>query len=611
MCGLAGALFPSSGNPSGVVAGMTDYMHRRGPDATGHWYDESAGIALGHRRLSIIDLDPRSNQPLRSGDGRYLIIFNGEIYNYRALRGEMEQAGVSFQTQGDAEVILELYARRGVAVFKMLRGMFALAIWDTQKQTLLLARDPYGIKPLYYARSAHGTLFASQVKALMATGVVSRASDLAGVAGFFLWGSVPEPHTLYGDVRPVPAGSYMFCDASGPAAPVIYADLPSLWRRQETYDGDIAERVRGAIADSLDAHLVADVPVAVFLSGGVDSGVVAGLMAERRQALVGITIRFDEFSGSGEDETPRARQLAQYYGIESVVRTVTAAEFVQDIPAILGAMDQPSIDGVNTWFASKAVAERGFKVVLSGVGGDELFCGYSSFRDVPRFHAVGRQLQRLGSFGQITDLVLGVAARQMGKPKLASFRKFAGSFEGSYLLRRAVMMPDEVQSLMGEDAAIEGLQNLLVELANTSPSAGFDTVLPSARVAAMESVQYLRNQLLRDSDWASMAHSLELRTPFVDWKLAQSLAPYTGAFEGGRGKQLLANTPVRPLPSEIVNHPKTGFGLPMAKWLSQGYSGGYKVPATMLTPWARQWAWAIAEEFGFSAAAGQVRPEAA
>jgi asparagine synthase (glutamine-hydrolysing) len=611
MCGLAGAFFPSSGNPAVVVAGMTDYLRRRGPDAAGHWADEATGIALGHRRLSIIDLDPRSNQPLRSGDGRYLIIFNGEIYNYRALRGDLERAGVSFRTQGDAEVILELYARRGVAVFQMLRGMFALAIWDTQTRTLLLARDPYGIKPLYYARSAHGTLFASQVKALMATGVVSRASDPAGVAGFFLWGSVPEPHTLYSDVRPVPAGAYMMCTAAGPAAPVVYADLAALWRTQQANDSDIAERVRGAIADSLDAHLVADVPVAVFLSGGVDSGVVAGLMAERRQAPVGITIRFDEFSGSGEDETPRARQLAQYYGIESVVRTVTAAEFVQDIPAILGAMDQPSIDGVNTWFASKAVAERGFKVVLSGVGGDELFCGYSSFRDVPRFHAVGRQLQRLGSFGQITDKVLGVAARQMGKPKLASFRKFSGSFEGAYLLRRAVMMPDEVQNLMGEEAALEGLQSLLAEQAGASTAAGFEDVLPSARVAAMESVQYLRNQLLRDSDWASMAHSLELRTPFVDWKLAQNLAPHTAAFEAGRGKQLLANSPIRPLPGDIVNHPKTGFGLPMAKWLSQHRGGGSEVPATMRAPWARQWAWAIAEEFGFSGAVGHVRPQAA
>ena len=249
----------------------------------------------------------------------------------------------------------------------------------------------------------------------------------------------------------------MICCAGGPTEPVVYADLPSLWRVQETDESEVAERVRRAIGDSLDAHLVADVPVAVFLSGGVDSGVVAGLMAERQRALVGVTIRFDEFSGGGEDETPRAQQLARHYGIESIVRTVTASEFVADIPAILGAMDQPSIDGVNTWFASKAVAERGFKVVLSGVGGDELFCGYSSFRDVPRFHAVGRQLQRLGSLGQITDLVLGVAARQMGKPKLASFRKFASSFEGSYLLRRAVMMPDEVQRLMGGDAAIEGL----------------------------------------------------------------------------------------------------------------------------------------------------------
>jgi asparagine synthase (glutamine-hydrolysing) len=611
MCGLAGALFPSSGDPVAAVAVMTDYMRLRGPDAAGHWADQTTGIALGHRRLSIIDLDPRSDQPLRSGDGRYLIIFNGEIYNYRALRSEMERAGVSFRTQGDAEVILELYARRGVEVFQLLRGMFALAIWDTQTRTLLLARDPYGIKPLYYAHSAHGTLFASQVKALMVTGVVSKASDLAGVAGFFLWGSVPEPHTIYADVRPVPAGAYMMCSATGPATPVVYANLASVWRTQAANAGDVAERVRSAIGDSLDAHLVADVPVAVFLSGGVDSGAIAGLMAERRQKLVGITIRFDEFSGSGEDETPRAQQLAQYYGIESRIRTVTGTEFAGDIPAILGAMDQPSIDGVNTWFASKAVAEQGFKVVLSGVGGDELFCGYSSFRDVPRIHSVGRQLQRLGPFGQMTDLVLGVAARRMGKPKLASFRKFAGSFDGSYLLRRAVMMPDEVQQIMGDEAGVEGLRQLLEQQSTTLVDSSFDGVLPGARVAALESVQFLRNQLLRDSDWASMAHSLELRTPLVDWRLSQQLAPYTAAFGGGQGKRLLANAPRKPLPSAIVEHRKTGFGLPMTKWLSQHWDSGEDLPATMQAPWARRWAWAIAEEFGFADALSQSRPVAA
>jgi asparagine synthase (glutamine-hydrolysing) len=199
----------------------------------------------------------------------------------------------------------------------------------------------------------------------------------------------------------------------------------------------------------------------------------------------------------------------------------------------------------------------------------------------------------------------------MGKPKLASFRMFAGSFDGSYLLRRAVMMPDEVQHIMGDEAGTEGLRQLLEQQSTTSVDSSFDGVLPSARVAALESVQFLRNQLLRDSDWASMAHSLELRTPLVDWRLSQQLAPYTAAFGGGQGKRLLANAPAKPLPSAIVEHRKTGFGLPMTKWLSQHWDSGEDLPATMQAPWARRWAWAIAEEFGFAAALSQSRPVAA
>jgi asparagine synthase (glutamine-hydrolysing) len=575
---------------------MSARMKKRGPDSEGAWFDERAGLVLGHRRLSIIDVDPRSDQPMASSDGRYVIVFNGEIYNYRELRAPLLEKGINFRTEGDAEVILELFRSKGAAALAMLRGMFALAIWDIETRKLFLARDPYGIKPLYVARGSRGTLFASQVKALLETGEVSRAADPSGVAGFYLWGSVPEPFTIYRDIQSVPAGSYMVVDDKGAGAAMRYADVGSAWRPAAKREGDIAEYVRGALADSVRAHLVSDVPVAVLLSGGIDSSAIAGLMAEQGQAIEGITVSFDEFAGRHEDEGPRARAIADFYGIESIVRRVDRAEFERDLPAILDAMDQPSVDGVNTWFASKAVAERGYKVVLSGVGGDEIFSGYDTFRTVPQLHRAARFLPRGRALRGIAGALSYIGARLLDQPKLADMASLAGDFEGAYLLRRGLIMPGELGQVMDGDAAREGLERL----AAAAPMAEQGALPAIAHVAALESTCYLRNQLLRDSDWASMAHSLELRTPLIDWQLLQRLGPHVGEIAAAGGKALLANAPRKSLPAEVISAKKTGFGLPMEAWLGDRLPLRTALPRSMRTRWARHWAAIVAEEFGFA-----------
>jgi len=338
---------------------MCQRMRKRGPDAKGEWQDAQSGIFLGHRRLSIIDLDARANQPMVSHDGRLVIVFNGEIYNYRELRAGLEAQGVRFRTTSDTEVILELFRRDGTGALPQLRGMFAIVIWDTQQRSLMVARDPYGIKPLYVARTAQGTLFASQVKALLATGLVSKAREPAGFAGFYIWGSVPEPFTTYQDIVPVPAGSWLSITEKGASVPVTYANVEAAWERPQPISG-LSLHVRQAVMDSVRAHLVADVPVGVLLSGGVDSGAIAAAMMELGQPAEGITIAFSEFAGREQDEVPRAQQIAAYYGMRHSVRRVGRDEFLSDTGDILDAMDQPSIDGVNTWFAAKAVAERGY-----------------------------------------------------------------------------------------------------------------------------------------------------------------------------------------------------------------------------------------------------------
>ena len=600
MCGIAG-LVSTPGLPDvsvhQAVRQMTTCMSRRGPDAEGLW--ASDGVVLGHRRLAILDLDARANQPMISADGRYAIVFNGEIYNFRQLRRELEADGVAFRTTSDTEVLLGLFAREGEKMLPRLRGMFAFAIWDTQSHGLFLARDPYGIKPLYYSRTTRGLVFASQVKALRASGVVVAEPEPAGRVGFYLWGSVPEPWTLYRNVFALPAGHYLRVRAGVPDSAVCWHDIRNHWQgeERETSARELQERVRQAVTDSVRAHLVADVPVSVFLSGGIDSGIIAGLASELGASVEGITVGFDEFSGQRDDEVPVARTVSAHYGLRHHVRMISRAEFEQDIPRIRDAMDQPSIDGVNTWFASKAAAERGYKVVLSGVGGDELFCGYSSFQQIPRHAAVGRLLVSIPGARALARESCAAFARWRSQPKLAGIPEFWGTLDGVYFLRRGLFLPSELPALLGADMAREGLARLGGFPPGMTPANARNG---AAAVGLLESTHYLRNQLLRDSDWASMGHSLELRTPLVDAKLLETLGPFVSAFVGGAGKAMLAQSTKKALPDLVMNRAKTGFSLPMAAWLSdatQKRAGSTPhLPTTAGTPWARRWAASVFAE---------------
>jgi asparagine synthase (glutamine-hydrolysing) len=604
MCGIAGFIFAWNATEASAldaVRRMTARMSRRGPDAEGLW--TSAGVVLGHRRLAILDLDVRANQPMVSADGRYAIVFNGEIYNFRELCQELEADGIVFCTTSDTEVLLTLFAREGERMLPRLRGMFAFAIWDTQSRELFLARDPYGIKPLYYTRTKDGLLFASQVKALLASGLVSLEREPAGLAGFYLWGSVPEPWTVFRDVFALPAGHWLRVRDGVADAPVCWHDIRWHWREQASGRGsnqltaqELREQVQQALTDSVRAHLVADVPVSVFLSGGIDSGAIAGLASELGTNVEGITIGFEDLAGRHEDEAPVAAAIAAYYGLPHHVRMVSRSEFEQDIPRILDAMDQPSIDGVNTWFASKAAVERGYKVTLSGVGGDELFCGYSSFRQIPRTAALGRAIAAIPGARALLGAPCAYLAKSRSQPKLSGVPAFMGSLEGVYFLNRGLFLPEELPVLLGADVAREGL----VRLGGSPPGmTQSDARDGAATVGLLESTFYLRNQLLRDSDWASMGHSLELRTPLVDANLLESLGTFVSGFAGGVGKAMLARSPGKSLPESVVNRPKTGFSVPIAKWLSEATDqrawADLPLLAAPRTPWARLWARVVVE----------------
>ncbi|HSP34009.1 MAG TPA: asparagine synthase (glutamine-hydrolyzing), partial [Thermoanaerobaculia bacterium] len=548
-------------------------MRLRGPDAGDSWMSGDGRVGLGHRRLAIIDLSPGGAQPMQRGANA--ITFNGEIYNYAELRADLEKRGVVFTSHSDTEVLLRMYETEGEAMLPRLRGMFAFAIWDGARNRLFLARDPYGIKPLYYADDGKTCRIASQVKALIAGGHIAKQFDPAGAAGFFLRGTVQEPFTMYRAVRALPAGSYSFVNERGATEPVQYFSIAKTLRdavdRDEHFtDDERRELVHDAVLESVRYHMVADVPVGAFLSAGIDSSAVVAFARESGAAdLQTMTLRFEEYRGRDNDEAPLAHMVAEQYGVRHTIQELSRDEFLRNMPLVFEAMDQPSVDGLNSYFISKAAHDMGLKVAMSGAGGDELFGGYTSFRDIPRWMPVTSVLARVPKLGDAVVAVNSALAKRSRhvSPKMGEIVRYGSSYPGAYFVKRGRFLTSELYDILGREIAYEGLRRLdMLRMMQNAVTP--DPQTPFARVAALESSFYLRNQILRDMDWASMAHSLEVRVPLVDAHLLQRIAPAL-VTRRERGKKILAEAPRPPLPDEVRNRRKTGFTLPMKEWLRE------------------------------------------
>jgi asparagine synthase (glutamine-hydrolysing) len=509
---------------------------------------------------------------MRSADGGLALVFNGEIYNYLELRRELEAAGCRFQSHSDTEVLLHLYQREGRDMTRRLRGMYAFALWDADRQGLLLARDPLGIKPLYWADDGKTLRVASQVKALLAGGRIPTTPDAAGHVGFFLWGHVPEPHTFYRAIRSLPAGSTLWAGADG------RRELKSFCTVSETLAAAEGRSARGRLAppelaatlrDSVAHHLISDVPVGVFLSAGRDSTTLAALAAEQGGGLRTVTLGFEEYKGREDDETQLAERVARQYGAQHQTIWVSQSDFKAEVGRIFEAMDLPTVDGVNTYFVSLAANRAGLKVALSGLGGDELFGGYPSFEDIPRVTRLLRFFPLARILGRGFRWVSAPVLKQFTSPKYAGLLEYGGNYAGAYLLRRGMYMPWELPELLDPDLVREGWNELQTFARLDSITAGLHS--PRTKVTALEMTWYMRNQLLRDSDWASMAHSLELRVPLVDLELLRTVAPYLAV--DPPTKREMADTPQQKLPPEILFRPKTGFSVPVRDWMMTGIPG--------------------------------------
>lgn len=501
MCGIA-AIFAYTPEAPPVSAEtllrLREAMSARGPDGASLWLSDNHRIGLAHRRLAILDLSEAGAQPMATPDGALRITFNGEIYNFQELRHKLEAKGYRFHSTSDTEVLL------------------------------YLARDPFGIKPLYYADDGATIQVASQVKALLKGGSVETTPEPAGHVGFFLWGHVPEPYTLYKRIRAVPAGSTLWVDASGQQSPRPFFSLTGELARAsergpEIGPHEIQERLRTALTDSVQHHLIADVPVGVFLSSGLDSSTLAALAAEIGGNLRTVTLGFREYQGTEDDEVPLAELVAQRYGAAHQTRWVTKQDFQDQLPHFIKAMDQPTIDGVNSYFVSKAAAETGLKVALSGLGGDELFGGYPSFWQIPRLVRMLRPLESIPVLGKAFRYVSAPLLKHFTSPKYAGLVKYGGSYGGAYLLRRGLFMPWELPEVLDPDVVREGWRTLqpLARLDETVNGIKNDKL----KIFALEMNWYIGNQLLRDVNWASMAHSLEIRVPLVDAMLFRAMLP--------------------------------------------------------------------------------------
>lgn len=578
MCGLAAVFAHGPDAPpvdGEALLKIREAMRARGPDDAGTWIAPDRRVGLAHRRLSIIDLSAAAAQPMTLIEGGYRIVFNGEIYNFRALRADLEAKGERFQTQSDTEVILRLYKREGAAMVPKLRGMFTFAIWDEAKTTLFLARDPFGIKPIYYADDGKTFRTASTVKALLAGGGIDTSPEPAGHVGYFLFGYVPDPFTVYRGVRALEAGHTLT---------LTPGSTPRIHRYFDLQDGFIAPPnarppdLRRVLLESVEHHMVADVPVGVFLSAGMDSTTIAALAAEGQNAgLDTFTLGFREFQGTARDEVPLAEETARVLGTRHKTDWIEGRAFKDGFDGLVAAMDQPTIDGANTYFVAKAARGAGLKVALSGLGGDELLGGYDTFAKVPALTGAIGWIPGARCIGTALRVVAAPVVKHFTTPKAAAVLELGTRASDAYLLRRGLFMPWELADVLDPDLAREGLRTLdpLVRLAKDCDRATTDW----RRVQALELAWYMRNQLLRDSDWAGMAHSLEIRVPLVDAWLFRELAPWLDGPDRPT-KRKMAETPKKPLPRAVLDRPKTGFAVPVTEWIrgnghaeERGYRG--------------------------------------
>jgi len=569
MCGIAGIFHAETPKPVDPVRveRMCDALAHRGPDGAGVWTDH--GVGLGHRRLSIIDL-AGSPQPMHSADGRAVIVFNGEIYNFRALRRELEQAGFTFRTSGDTEVILAAYQRWGVNCLSRLDGMFAFALFDREKRQLFLARDRFGVKPLFTAALSDGSIaFASELKGLLAHPLLRRRVSPQAIEAYMTWGYVPDSHSILAGVEKLPAGHlWLLEQGRAPSRPQRWWDI-DFTQRERGSEADLSEQLVHLLREGVRSRMVADVPLGAFLSGGVDSSGVVALMSEASsQPVQTCSIGFDV---AAYDETSYARQVADKFGADHAERIVATDDF-SAIDTLAAMFDEPFADAsaLPTWRVCQLARER-VTVALSGDGADEAFAGYRRqvfHHHEERMRAVlpaGLRAPLFGSLGRAWPKADWAPRPLRAKATLLALAESGGA---GYARGLSVTTPDARAGLYSDafTASLAGFrgEDELIALMRAAPGrSGLD------RVQYADLMFWMPGDILTKVDRTSMAVSLEAREPLLDHRLVEFAArlPEAMRVRGSTGKYLLKKSLERYLPHDILYRPKQGFVTPIAEWL--------------------------------------------
>lgn len=562
MCGLNGivALGSEGGKLAERVERMNVALAHRGPDDGGVFSDDR--VSLGHRRLSIIDLSNAGHQPMQSADGRYVIVFNGEIYNFRELRSELDYP---FRSHTDTEVLLAAWQTWGEKCIERLIGMFAFAVWDRMQGELHLVRDRLGKKPVYYYHGGGNLVFSSEMRAVLASGLVPRRLNADALVDFLRYQTVHQPDTIVEGIRLLPAGTHMKIKGREPEIRSYWTPLQA--RPQPGITRPAAMKaVRDALQKAVERRLVADVPFGAFLSGGIDSSAIVALMSQVTDKVSTFSISFaeEEFS-----EARYARMVAEKYNTDHHEIQLTPEHFLGLLPDALDHMDHPSGDGPNTYVVSKVTRDAGITMALSGLGGDELFAGYSIFersmrlRNLDWLNVVPRSLRAVAGnvlYKMKPSIATAKVSGILGKPRLSAL--------SAYPFNRQVYLDDQVLAILNRSRLPQNYADALLE--RLSMDARFRSLPLLSQVSVAEMATYMQHVLLRDTDQMSMAHALEVRVPFLDHELVELVLglpddikyPHTP-------KQLLVESLGDLLPPEIVNRPKMGFTLPYERWMKE------------------------------------------
>lgn len=559
MCGFAALISNQRNSPDfqGLIRNMTDAMVHRGPDAEGHYSDEC--VALGHRRLSIIDLSELGNQPMWDQSGRYAVVFNGEIYNYRELKSEL--GAYPFRSQSDTEVLLAGFSAWGPGLFIRLNGIFAFALYDKAEKKLFLVRDRFGVKPLYFTQFNDSLAAASEQRALLKLPAVQRTINTEALSDYLLNGAVFGNQRIAEGIQQLPAGAYAIWQYGAMATEYYFQlqDTPSINIPQDPVL--IRREIKHLLTQAVSRQLMSDVPLGAFLSGGIDSSALVALMSEVSPSPpLTFTIGFEE---KKFDETVYATTVAKKFNTRHTVLTLKPEDFLASLPKALSAMDTPTLDGINTFMVSRITRQAGVTVALSGLGGDEIFAGYETFKRFVDWKQkpwwrLPLTLRRLAASG----------VRLSPAPKLKRIARLLAISEYTidqvYPIFRGIFDPVVVRQLLPDTS---GINNPAAQwlIKNRPDIQRFDLL---SQYSLAELHGYTRNMLLKDTDQMSMASSLEVRVPFFDNDLVsyalnvadQHKYPHTP-------KQLLVESLGDLLPAEIVNRPKMGFTLPWDSWL--------------------------------------------